>query len=194
MKHPMPIAAALTAAMLLAGTGPARALTSDEESACGSILCLLGGSGVAECAGHLARYFAITASNPAELVQRRHDYLSLCPATDLPGDVLPMLANYGATCQPPQLVNDLNQQIRTCEAQNVDHTMDCRPTGQEWRVCAPFYDNAYTTYQAPQLHDLCAAGAGVYGYLGQGCYVWTLAGEAPPTWDPTAQSGVTQAP
>ena len=63
MKQPKPIAAAFAAALLLAGiAGPA--LSGDQESACGAILCLVGGSGVAECAGYLARYFAITAAEP----------------------------------------------------------------------------------------------------------------------------------
>ena len=64
MKQPKPFAA-LAATLLLAGAAPAPALSGDQESACGAILCLVGGSGVAECAGYLARYFAITAATPA---------------------------------------------------------------------------------------------------------------------------------
>lgn len=130
---------------------------------------------------YLARYFAITAETPAELIQRRLDFLNLCPATDLPGDLLPLIANDGATCQPPQLVSDLNQQIRACEARTDDCHKNCRPTGQEWRICATFYDHPYTTYEAPQLYAVCGQEYGDNGYLEQRCtYIWTLAGEAPP--------------
>ena len=184
MKQPTPIAAALTAISLLVGTAPVRAQSNDQASACGAILCLIGGSGVAECAGYLARYFAITAETPKELIQRRLDFLNLCPATDLPGDLLPLIANDGATCQPPQLVSDLNQQIRACEARTDDCHKNCRPTGQEWSMCATFYAHPYTTYEAPQLHEVCGQEYGDNGYPEQRCtYIWTLAGEATPTWD-----------
>ncbi|NCA90296.1 MAG: conjugal transfer protein TrbM, partial [Gammaproteobacteria bacterium] len=93
-----PIVLSLSASLLGAGLGastPAQALSGDQESACGAILCLVGGSGVAECAPYLARYFAITAPNPAKLFDRRLDFLNLCPASDLPGDVRPLIARYG---------------------------------------------------------------------------------------------------
>ena len=94
---------------------------------------------------YLARYFAITAPNPAALLDRRLDFLNLCPASDLPGDVRPLIASYGATCQPSTLVNWLNAQIRSCEIRNWDDSDDCQPTGNEWRMCAPFFDHGYTT-------------------------------------------------
>ena len=111
MKHTQSIAAA-AAALLIAGSGPVRALSGDQEAACGAILCLVGGAGVAACAPYLARYLAIDAANPARLFEKRLDFLNLCPTSDLPGDVRPMIARYGATCQPSQLVRYLNGQIR----------------------------------------------------------------------------------
>ena len=99
MKHTIPIAQAAAVALLLTGSAPGQALSGDQESACGAILCLVGGTGVAACAPYLARYFAIDAVNPTRLFEKRLNFLNLCPTADLPGDVRPMIARYGATCQ-----------------------------------------------------------------------------------------------
>lgn len=180
MKQPKPFAA-LAATLLLASAAPAPALSGDQESACGAILCLVGGSGVAECAGYLARYFAITAATPAALFDRRLDFLNLCPATDLAADVRPMIASYGATCQPTQLVAYLNQQIRWCGLRNMDGNSNCRPRGDEWRICAPFYDHPVTTYEAPRLREQCQPTPGTDGSMAEHCtYTWTLADGAVP--------------
>lgn len=190
MKHPNPIAAAVSAALLLAGTGSASALSGDQESACGAILCLVGGSGVAECAGYLARYFAITAKTPQELFNRRLDFLNLCPASDLPADIRPLIVSYGAQCQPPILVSYLNAQIQWCETRNLDGSADCKPSGDEWRMCAPFYDNAYTTYEAPRLNERCTMVTDADGYETERCaYTWTEAGAPPSPAEPAAQTG-----
>ena len=190
MKQPTPIAVALSGALLLAGAGETRALSGDEEAACGAILCLVGGSGVAECAPYLARYFAIDAANPARLFDKRLDFLNLCPAPDLPGDVRPMIARYGATCQPTQLVSFLNAQIRLCEMRSADGSGDCRPTGDEWRICAPLYDHAYTTYEAPRLHERCQRQPDGDGYLAEHCtYTWIEASVIPPATAPATLPG-----
>jgi len=195
MKHPNPIAATVSAALLLAGAGPVSALSGDQESACGAILCLVGGSGVAECAGYLARYFAITASTPQKLLNRRLDFLNLCPASDLPADIRPLIASYGAQCQPPTLVSYLNAQIQWCEARNLDGSADCKPSGDEWRMCAPFYDHAYTTYEAPRLNERCTMVTDADGYETERCtYIWTEAGAPPPPADPAPTAEVQPAP
>jgi hypothetical protein len=58
MKHTKPIARA-AAALLIAGSGQVRALSEDQEAACGAILCLVGGTDVAACAPYLARYLRL---------------------------------------------------------------------------------------------------------------------------------------
>jgi hypothetical protein len=190
MNRSKPIAAALTAGLLLIGAVPARALSSDQESACGAILCLLGGSGVTECAGYLERYFAIAARDPQELYDRRLEFLHQCPAPELPGDVRPLIVNYGAICQPAQLVAYLNQQIRWCETRNVDNTSDCQPSGDEWRLCASFYESGYTTYETPQLHKQCVEVPDTDGSLTERCtFVWTEAGVEPPADSLASQTG-----
>lgn len=194
MKHPNPIATTVSAALLLAGAGPVSALSGDQESACGAILCLVGGSGVAECAGYLARYFAITASTPQKLLNRRLDFLNLCPASDLPADIRPLIASYGAQCQPPTLVSYLNAQIQWCEARNLDGTADCRPTGEEWRICAPFYSSGFTAYEAPRLDAHCVKQTDADGYQTERCtYTWAEA-DSPPPADPTPTAEAPPAP
>jgi hypothetical protein len=180
MSPTKPLAGALSAALLLAGAGPAQALSGEEEAACGALLCLAGGSGVAACAPYLARYFAITAPSSAKLFERRLDFLSLCPAPDLPGDVRALLARDGARCQPPELVRHLNDPIRRCERRAGDAAAACRPTGNEWRTCAAFYDHAYTTYEAPRLQERCRRASDPDGYVTRRCaYTWTTAETSP---------------
>lgn len=174
------LTAAVSAALLLASAGPVTALSSDQESACGAILCLVGGSGVAECTGYLTRYFAITAKTPQEQYDRRLDFLNLCPASDLPADIRPLIVTYGAQCQPSTLVNHLNAQIQWCEAHNLDGSADCKPRGDEWQGCAPFYDHAYTAYEAPRVDERCRRVTDTDGYQRQRCtYAWVEA-DAPP--------------
>jgi hypothetical protein len=91
--------------------------------------------------------------------------------------VRPLIARYGATCQPGTLVNWLNAQTRSCEIHNSDDSDDCRPTGNEWRVCAPFFEHGYTTYEAPTLHEQCHEERDGDGYRVELCsYTWTEAG------------------
>jgi len=184
---------ALCGALLLAGTAPVQALSGDQEAACGSILCLVGGSGVSECTPYLNRYFAITAPNPAELFERRLDFLNQCPASDMSSDVRPMIARYGASCQPATLVDRLNAQIRACETRNPDDLETCRPSGDEWQVCASFYAHGYTIYEAPELHEACEMVRDTDGYLVERCaYAWTKAGAQAPDLDPADRGGVGQ--
>jgi len=182
MKHTILIAQAAAAILLLTGSAPGRALSGDQESACGAILCLAGGTGVAACAPYLARYFAIDAVNPTRLFEKRLDFLNLCPTADLPGDVRPMIAHYGATCQPNQLVSDLNDQIRSCPARDMNSGDDCEPTGNEWRICAAFFDHGYTIYAPPRLNERCTRERDDDGYWTQRCsYTWTSAGSTTST-------------
>ncbi len=181
MKHTKPIVRA-AAALLIAGSGQVRALSGDQETACGAILCLVGGTGVSACAPYLARYFAIDAANPTRLFEKHLDFLNLCPASDLPGDVRPMIARYGATCQPTQLVSHLNGQVRACQMRRTDGVDDCKPSGNEWRICAAFYDHGYTVYEPPRLQEQCSRERDGNGYWTERCsYSWTIAGNGDST-------------
>ena len=191
MKHTKPIVRAAAAVLLIAGSGQVRALSGDQETACGAILCLAGGAGVAACAPYLARYFSIDAANPTRLFEKRLDFLNLCPASDLPGDVRPMIARYGATCQPTQLVRYLNGQIRSCQIRATDSGDECEPSGNEWRVCASFYDHGYTVYEPPQLQEQCSRERDDDGYWTERCsYSWISAGDAASVTERSPLSGL----
>ena len=144
-----------------------------------------------ECAGYLARYFAITAATRRTLCSTGgSSFCTNAQHRSLPGDVRPLIVNYGATCQPAQLVAYLNQQIQWCEARNVDNTSDCQPSGDEWRLCASFYESGYTTYEAPQLHKQCVKVPDTDGSLTERCtFLWTEAGVEPPADSLASQTG-----
>jgi hypothetical protein len=94
----------------------ARALSEDQEDACGALLCLLGGSGVGECALYLERYFSIRADSADDLAEKRRDLLEQCPDED--GSLAAptaLVLGYGASCQPDVLIARLNAEIRACE-------------------------------------------------------------------------------
>jgi len=189
MKHTQPIARTAIAVLLIAGSGQANALSGDAEAACGAILCLVGGAGIAECAPYLARYFAIDADDPRQLFKKRRDFLALCP-TDLPADVRPMIARFGALCQPDALLGVLNGQIASCEQRADETGKDCTPTGHEWQICAAFYDHGYTIYTPPQLTEQCTLER-EDGYLTERCsYTWTAtpAAAAPAAASPPSGS------
>ena len=132
-------------------------------------------TGVQTCALPIS----IDAANPTRLFEKRLDFLNLCPASDLPGDVRPMIARYGATCQPSQLVRYLNGQIRSCQMRATDGVDDCEPSGDEWRICAAFYDHGYTVYEPPQLQEHCSRERGDDSYWTERCtYTWVSAGSA----------------
>ena len=191
MKHTKSISRAAAAALLIAGSGQVRALSGDQETACGAILCLAGGAGVAACAPYLARYFSIDAANPTRLFEKRLDFRNLCPASDLPGDVRPMIARHGATCQPSRLVSYLNGQIRTCEMRDRDGEDECKPSDNEWRICATFYEHGYTVYKPPQLQEQCSRGRDDDGYWTERCsYSWISAGDAASATEGSPLSGL----
>jgi hypothetical protein len=122
---------------------------------------------------------AIIAEIP--LFERRLDFLGRCPAPGMPGDARPRLARYGATCQRATLVSQLNAQIQACKVRDSPDASICRPTGNEWRVCASLYGHGYTANEAPELHEACARVRQTNGYLVERRVCgWTEAGtEAP---------------
>lgn len=154
------LAGAAAALALAAGTPAAQGqgLSSDQESACGAILCLLGGSAAAACAPYLARYFAIGAPSAALLAERRLDFLRCCPAPGLPRNVLALIVRHGAECRPARLVATLNRRLEACEARAEDaaERRACAPRGDEWRRrCGAFYGSGYSAREPPVLVEDC---------------------------------------
>jgi TrbM len=57
-------------------------LQGDEKSACEAIMCLAASQRPNECTPAIQRYLTITATQPWKLLQKRRDFLSLCPKVD----------------------------------------------------------------------------------------------------------------
>jgi hypothetical protein len=94
------------------GTGPACA----GDGACGSILCLAGGSTVlecsgtvvvSECGGYLSQFYA------QDTADSRRNFLNSCQGSD--ASFNDSAAMYGVACSPGILTASLNQEITTCE-------------------------------------------------------------------------------
>jgi hypothetical protein len=102
-----------------------------------------------------------------------------------------MVARYGATCQPSRLVSYLNGRIRSCRMRATDGVDDCEPNGNEWRICAAFYDHGYTIYEPPQLQEQCRRERGDDGSWTERCsYTWTGAGDAASATEGSPLSGL----
>ena len=75
--------------------------------------------------------------------------------------------------------------------QATDGVDECKPSGNEWRVCANFYDHCYTLYEPPQLQAQCRREHGDDGYWTERCvYTWTRAGSAAPVTEESPLSGL----
>jgi hypothetical protein len=66
----------------LPGLDVGNVLDGDKRLACEAILCLSSGTRPSECAPSLARYFGISMKKLSDTLEARHDFLSLCPASD----------------------------------------------------------------------------------------------------------------
>jgi len=167
---------AVAAFLLLTAAGHAKALSGDEEAACGAILCLAGGAGEPACVPYLARYFSITHRDWDRQFELRLDFLNLCPTDELPPEVRPMLARYGELCQPDRLLVYLNSQL--CGGYGGEETASCpEPNPNAWRVCAGFYGHEYTIYEPPKLVQRCGTASGSDGAWSLSCsYQWVPAG------------------
>lgn len=140
-------------------------LDQDQTDACGAVMCLGGGSGVSECQPYLARFFSLWDQNPVTMVQRRQNYLDLCPGSD--GSFNATAAQVGEQCQPEQLVTALNMELLQCAAlwQCQGQTqaparqggrVDCsscaaRSPDRVQQVCGTWYSLENVVTKAPHL-------------------------------------------
>jgi hypothetical protein len=84
----------------------------DEATACEVILCLATGSPPSECAASLARYFGITDWRFWKMIEKRLNFLKLCPAaneTPQMSSLVDAMANGAGRCDAATL----NQTLRT---------------------------------------------------------------------------------
>jgi|GEM_PF-3044117 len=136
-------------ALLAAPAGAAeQQLTQEQEDACGAILCLAGGSGVAECTPYLARFYAVDPED-------RKDFLNQCPDSGLSQGAIGELATYGQTCQPDKLDDYLNAQL--CTPAQEAAGLPCRePSPQDWQILCASYYAELTDEDPPKLIERCA--------------------------------------
>jgi len=136
-------------------------LSGEQQNACGSILCLLGGVTSGECASYLNPFFALS---PPDLAAKRLTFLGKCPTGgDMPAGLTGMIASRGSTCQPTTLVARLNADIVQCESDlelqyeqgfdaRVPDRSVCKPREDGWRgLCGSWHDSSYTVWQPPVL-------------------------------------------
>ncbi|WP_054426754.1 TrbM/KikA/MpfK family conjugal transfer protein [Achromobacter kerstersii] len=57
-------------------------LSGDTRLACEAVLCLSSGTRPSECTPSLSRYFGIKLKKLSDTLKARHEFLSLCPASD----------------------------------------------------------------------------------------------------------------
>ena len=80
-------------------------LTGDTRLACEAVLCLSSGTRPGECAPALRRYFGITDPRPHKMIQKRINFLNMCPAAnepDMPG-LITAIANGAGRCDAQHL-------------------------------------------------------------------------------------------
>jgi hypothetical protein len=148
---------------------------SDQEDACGAVLCLLaGGSRPGECSPYLARFFGLVGRTPRETLDKRRDFLDQCPDGDPSFHAL--AASQAQVCQADMFTASLNRQAErlardrtACEVRAADcdsyidyqaqgecerKRMSCdtscediRPHNNDWQA------SCGTWYAVPNLQD-----------------------------------------
>jgi len=125
---------AITGVLVLGNMGVGNA--DSQLEACGSILCLAGGSTVTqcsgnvvvtECGGYLSQFYG------KDTEDSRRNYLNSCPGSDASfNDAASM---YGTACNPATLTGTLNLEITNCEA--------------EYELCIQQTGNPYICQECP---------------------------------------------
>ncbi|MGI0120363.1 TrbM/KikA/MpfK family conjugal transfer protein [Zooshikella sp. RANM57] len=64
---------------LVVGVSTSHALSDEAVLACGAVLCLASPAAPPQCNPYLAAFYAITDKKWAEQIQKRTDFLKLCP-------------------------------------------------------------------------------------------------------------------
>lgn len=83
-------------------TAPTQALTGNTKLACEAVLCLSSGTRPSECSPSLAKYFGITDPRPHKMIEKRLNFLKLCPASSQP--------------KMPELIDAISKGAGRCDA------------------------------------------------------------------------------
>lgn len=112
----------------------------DEATACEAILCLSTGSPPSACAASLARYFGITDWKFWRMIQKRINFLNLCPAanqTPEMSSLVQAMANGAGRCDAATL----NQTLRTWTGIDGEYEI----SNQMPSYCSEYYGHQYTS-------------------------------------------------
>lgn len=163
--------AVLTATMLLPLVATAQnslkeeLLQGDEKLACEAILCLSSGMRPNECNPSLHRYFHIRHKKMHRTIQKRRDFLNMCPSSNEEGmrGLTDALANGAGRCDAAELNRVMRRTVtvRECKDPKTD-TFSTRRYGQ------PSCQNVRKTIVLNAKPSYCTA------YHQHG---WTTAGE-----------------
>lgn len=155
--------------VILVGLGSATAteLTEEQSSACGAIMCIAGGQGVAECGPYLTRFFTTPPAG-------QQGFLDSCPGTDRNFNSL--AARYADPCRPAVLTRNLNADLGSCaqvwyecqdggtaidvDGQPASRVADCgrcraREQNAATRECGAWYIHEWVRDRAPVLTGQC---------------------------------------
>jgi len=103
-------------------TTPAHAegFTGDVRLACEAILCLSTGQRPGECSPSLSRYFGITAKTLSKILTKRRNFLNLCPAANVDGNMRSLvnaIVNGAGRCEAAAL----NASLRVWRNDDYSH-------------------------------------------------------------------------
>lgn len=128
-------------------------LTGDQKDACEALLCLSSSERPDECRPPIHRYFSITHRKPHKQIEKRRNFLKMCPAVD-DDEQMPSLVNAIVNGAGRCDLASLNQatkyqclRFRDRETGEI-HRGSCNPSLPSY--CSAYYNHAYTDIAKPK--------------------------------------------
>ena len=127
-------------------------LTGDTKLACEALLCLSSSERPSECQESLHRYFSIHHKKPHRTIEKRRNFLKMCPAVD-DDEQMPSLvnaiANGAGKCDLASLNQNAAFQCRSWyDRETGERRSYCNP--QLPSYCSAYYNHAYTDIAKPK--------------------------------------------
>ena len=127
-----------------------RDLDKDETDACGALLCLASGKRPSECNPYLRRYFSITHKRPDKQIEKRLDFLDMCPAKQNEDNNMRSLtraiAHGAGLCDVESLNTNNRKLVEVCNNSGEGYTCGYRTVVSDTRspYCPDYYNHPYT--------------------------------------------------
>ena len=154
-RYKKPLIAAFFMTATIGTVNPSYALQEDQKLACEAVLCLSSGTRPSECAPSLRHYFSIKAKKPHKTIERRLNFLKMCPwqgrsdveklmlskhvdldkTTHDMNTLMSNIAHGAGNCDVPHLnaINRYTVWVFTDRYGNVRHETRIRPSFEEMR-------------------------------------------------------------